>query len=355
MLQREEIANGLASNLFWINGGLGLLLATLFAASGPILARFSGDPRLVRVTVAMSATIFLTSLSVQHLALLKRAMRFSVLSRNDIAARAISVVVSILFGWAAWGYWALVAGAVALPLATTLGAWSACRWIPGAPRRHEGTGPMVRFATNTYGRFMADYCTRNLDNLLVGVQFGPQALGFYKKAYDLFVLPLNQLSSPLTNVAVSTMSRLQHDPDRRARHFLSALSTLAFVGMGLGAALTLTGRDLIFVLLGRGWEESGRIFTIFGPGIGICLLYGTHGWIHLSIGSADRWLRWSIVELATTSGLFVIGLRWGPAGVAAAWIASFWILAVPGLWYAGRPALLRIRRVIDAVWRYVAV
>ena len=48
---------------------------------------------------------------------------------------------------------------------------------------------MVRFAAQTYGRFLADYGTRNLDNLLIGWHFGPQALGFYKKAYDLFVLP----------------------------------------------------------------------------------------------------------------------------------------------------------------------
>jgi polysaccharide transporter, PST family len=353
VLQRDEIDHGLSSNVFWINAGLGLLLTIAFALAGPLLARFYGDPRIALVTVAMSATIFLTSISVQHLALLKRAMRFSVVSRNDIAARTISVVVSIVLGWAAWGYWALVAGAVALPLATAVGAWSACRWIPGAPRAHRGTGPMVRFAAQTYGRFLADYGTRNLDNLLIGWHFGPQALGFYKKAYDLFVLPLNQLSAPLTNVAVSAMSRLRHDPDQRARHFLHALSTLAFVGMGLGAALTIVGRDVMLLLLGPGWEESGRIFTLFGPGIGIMLLYGTNGWIHLSIGRADRWFRWTIVELAVTAGLFLMALRWGPAGVAVACVASYWILAIPGLWYAGRPALLPVRRVIQAVWRFV--
>lgn len=353
VLQRDEIDHGLASNVFWINAGLGLLLTIAFALAGPLLAHFYGDPRIARVTVAMSATIFLTSLSVQHLALLKRAMRFSVVSRNDITARTFSVAVSIALGWAAWGYWALVAGAVALPLATAVGAWSACRWIPGAPRAHRGTGAMVRFAAQTYGRFLADYGTRNLDNLLIGWHFGPQALGFYKKAYDLFVLPLNQLSAPLTNVAVSTMSRLRHDPDQRARHFLRALSTLAFVGMGLGAALTLVGRDVILLLLGPGWEESGRIFTLFGPGIGIMLLYGTNGWIHLSIGRADRWFRWSIVELAVTTALFLMGLRWGPAGVAVACIASYWILTVPALWYAGRPARLPVRRVIETVWRFV--
>src|SRR5438094_343345 len=236
VLQREEIDHALASNLFWINVGLGFLLTIGFAAAGPLLARFYGDLRVAAVAVAMSVTIFFTCLSVQHLALLKRDMRFSVVSANDILARAVSVAVSILLAQMGWGYW--------------------------------------------------------------------------------------------------------------------ALSTLAFVGMGLGAGLTLTGKDLVLLLLGPGWEESGRIFTFFAPGIGIMLLYYTHGWIHLSIGRADRWFRWSVVEFAVTGLLFLLGLPWGPVGIAVAWVVSFWILTIPALWYAGRPARLGIAPVIGAVWKY---
>ena len=353
VIQREEIDHSLASNLFWINVGLGLLLMIGFASAGPLLARFYGEPRVAAVAVAMSVTILFTCLSVQHLALLKRAMRFSDVSANDILARTVSVALSIFLASAGWGYWALVAGAVAIPLATSTGAWALCRWVPGLPRRGVGTGPMVRFAMNTYGRFTANYLTRNLDNLLVGWRFGPQPLGFYKKAYDLFVLPANQLSAPLTTVAVSTLSRLTGDPNQYRRYYLSALSLMAFVGMGLGADLTLVGKDLILLLLGPQWEESGRIFTFFGPGIGIMLLYYTHGWIHLSIGRADRWFRWGIVEFTVTGLLFLLGLPWGPVGIAVAWVVSFWILTIPALWYAGRPARLGIAPVIGAVWKYV--
>ena len=62
-----------------------------------------------------------------------------------------------------------------------------CRWIPGLPKRVAGTDSMVRFAMNTYGRFTLNYAARNMDNLLVGWRFGSQALGFYKKAYDLLI------------------------------------------------------------------------------------------------------------------------------------------------------------------------
>ena len=353
IVQREDIDHFLASNLFWINLSAGLLLTIAFAGSGSLLAGFYGDRRIAHVAAGMSVTILTTSLSVLHLALLRRAMHFTVISLNDIVARAASVIVTILLGWAGWGYWALVVGAIALPLSTTIGAWSFCRWAPSLPRRACGTASMVRFATNIYGRFSVNYFARNLDNLLVGWRFGAQSLGFYKKAYDLFALSASQLTSPLTSVAVAALSRLNGNPAQYRRYLLRAMAVVAFVGMGLGADLTLIGNDVIRLLLGPGWESAGRIFAYFGPGIGVMLLYNTHGWIHLSIGRADRWFRWGIVEFAVTALLFALGLRWGPEGIAVAWTASFWLLSVPALRYAGRPAGLGIGPMIAAVWKYL--
>ena len=92
--------------------------------------------------------------------------------------------------------------------------------------------------------------------------------------------------------------------------------------MGIGADFALVGKDLIRFLLGPGWEEAGRIFALFGPGIGVMLLYNTHGWIHLSIGRPERWFRWGLIEFGCTASLFLLALRWGPSGIALAWTIS---------------------------------
>jgi len=353
MIQWSELSGALVSNVFWINLAIGVALTITFAAGGQFLARFYHDPLVARVAEGISPTILITSASVEHLALLKRAMRFSAVSINDVIARVVSVVVTIALAFCGWGYWALVAGLIFQPISICIGAWFLCRWIPKLPRRVAGTGSVVRFAVDVYGRFTVNYFARNADNLLVGWRFDAQALGFYKKAYDLFAMPAGLLVSSLTVVAVSAMSRLNRDAVQYRRYFLTAFSVLAFVGMGLGADLTLVGKDVIRVLLGPDWETAGRVFTFFGPGIGVMFLYGTHAWIHLSIGRADRWLRWGMIEFIATFLLFIFGLPWGPAGVAVAWAASFWILTLPALWYAGKPIHLDVKVMIAAVWKYV--
>jgi PST family polysaccharide transporter len=353
VIQRPTLDHRLSSNLFWITASLSAVLTVGFAASGSLIARFYGNALLRQVSVAMSATIFLTSISGIHIALLKRAMRFGALSTNDVVARAASVIVSIVLAWLGWGYWALVAGAIVLPLSTSIGVFVLCRWLPGLPRRCQGTVGMIRFALNTFGHFAANYGTRNLDNLLVGAFLGPQTLGLYKKAYDLCVLPVGQLSIPLNAVAIPTLSRLAGDPPRYRRYVLRALAPVAFLGMGIGACLTIVGKDLILLLLGQRWEESGRIFTVFAPGIGALLIYLTYIWIHLSIGRPDRLFRWGLFELSVFGLLFFVGLKWGAKGVAAAWLTGSSILSIPAIWYAGQPVGLEIGSVARAIWRYV--
>jgi len=353
IVQQKTIDDTHASNLFWINLLGGLLLTGGFAAAGTLLAKFFGEPLVAPIAVGVSLSIALTSISVLHLALLKRAMLFSAVAKNDIVARAVSVVVSIFFGWAGWGYWALVLGVCALPLSTAIGAWILCRWVPGRPRPAPGTGEMLKYAMYTYGRFSVNYFARNADNVLVGWRFGAPSLGFYKKAYDLFSLSAAQLVASTSVVAVSALSRVRDDSAQYRRYLLGAMAVMAFLGMGIAGDLTLTGKDVIRVLLGPGWGVAGRIFTFFAPGIGMMLVYGTHGWIHLSIGRADRWFRWGVVEWTVTILLFLLALHWGPEGIAVAWCVSFWVLTIPAMWYAGRPIGLGVAPIIDVVWRYV--
>lgn len=354
ILQREEITHSLASNLFWINFSSTVCLAIVFAALGPLMALFYHDPVVKHVAEGMSLTIAAAGFSVIHLALLNRAMRFTAVSVISVVARSVYVFVSIALALAGWGYWALVAGSIAQQLSTSVGAWIMCRWVPSLPRRVPGTAAAVKFAINVYSHFSLNYFAGNTDNLLVGWKYGAGALGFYKKAFDLFTTPMCQILSPMGAVVVATLSRFNRERGHYQRYFLSGISLLALVGMAIGADFTLVGRDLIRLVLGPGWSEAGRIFAFFGPGIGVMLLYNTHGWIHLSIGRPDRWFRWGVIEFLCTAGLFLIGLPWGPVGIASAWTVSFFVLMIPAFWYAGKPIDFGVAPVIAVVWRFFA-
>lgn len=353
MIQNKNLTHRMASNLFWLYAALGLVLSAGFAATGPLLAHFYHEPQLAALTAGLSFSILFAFFSVQHIALLQKSMQFATTARNEIIARSISVLVAIALACMGWNRWALVLGTCAYPLSVTTLAWASCRWRPAAPHRNTSILPLIRFALHSQGRYSINYCTTNTDNLLVGWQFGPRVLGCYKRAYDLFCLSATQLISLTTVVAVAALSRVRDNQAEFARALIGTLSVVAFVGMGIAGVLTLTGQDIIRFLLGPGWEQAGRIFTYFAPGIGMMLLYGTHSWIHLSLGRADRWFRWGIVEWAVTVLLFLATIHWGPEGIAVAWGLSYWILVVPAMHYALKPTAISPRRIFAVLWRYM--
>src|SRR5690348_11763546 len=53
-VQRESVTDGQISTLFWVNVGLGTLLAMLMTSLAPVIAHFYHEPRLVAVTVVLA-------------------------------------------------------------------------------------------------------------------------------------------------------------------------------------------------------------------------------------------------------------------------------------------------------------
>ena len=352
VVQRKEINHRQISTLFWINAGLGLLLALIFWACAPAIAWFYQNPELKPIVAVMGLSILFGGLSNQHVSLLVRNMRFLRTTGNEVTAAFTSTAIAIGMAWWGCGHWALVAKWLLAPLMITLGAWLLCDWRPGLPSRNAEVRPLLRYALHTYGNFIMTYFRRNADKMLVGRSFGSLQLGYYDRAYQLSNMLPTQIVSPLNSVSLATFSRLSSDAGGFRQNYLKVLSIFAFVGMPLSAALTLSSGDIILLLLGPQWAASEKIFRVFGPCIGVAILYITHGWLHLSLGRPDRWFRWSIVEFIVTALCFAAGYPFGAFGVAVGFSLSFYLLIGPALWYAGKPIHLRFSSVLFAVWRY---
>ncbi len=85
-IQRQDITHAQISNLFWINVILSAAAGLLFAASAPAIAWFFREPQLVNITLALAATFLLSGLTVQHMALLNRQMRFTSIAMIQIVS-----------------------------------------------------------------------------------------------------------------------------------------------------------------------------------------------------------------------------------------------------------------------------
>lgn len=352
VIQKKEINQQQLSTLFWINTSISLSLTLILIALSTLIAAFYIEPRLRSIINVLSFTVIMSSVSTHHMALLKRNMHFYRTSAIDMVAVIFSISAAITLAYMGWGYWSLVVRQLFVPMITAIGAWILCRWRPGLPTFDSGTKPMVKFALNVYGNFCLTYFRKNFDRVLIGRFLGSQPLGHYDRAHQLSSMLPNQLTIPLSDVALATLSRLANDSEQYRNYLSMMFSGLAFVVLPVSVILSLIGKDIIYLLLGPKWLQAGEIFSILGLGIGMIVLYNTHGWIHLSLGRADRWFRWSIIALVTTIIFFLIGLPFGLLGLASANTFSIYVLILPAIWYAGKPGGIKLSIFISAVWKY---
>ena len=196
---------------------------------------------------------------------------------------------------------------------------------------------MVRFGGNVTGFNVVNYFARNLDDMLIGRFAGKASLGLYQKAYELMMLPLNQVNQPISRVALPALSRLVSEPARYRSAYLRILEKVLLITVPLGVFLVFTADWLVLVVLGDQWVEAGRLLAVMGLMIFTQPLANSTGWLFLSQDRAHEMFRWGLVGSSLSVLSFVVGLPWGVYGVAASYSISGLVVRTPLLlWWVGR-------------------
>jgi PST family polysaccharide transporter len=352
VIQAPKIDQRQLSTLFWINALFNSCLSLVIVAASPLISRFYREPRLTAITIVLSLSFILYGLSDFHFALLKRGMHFWKITGAQIGANLVCNLAAILLAWRGYRYWALVARNVAFAVSLVAIAWIVCDWKPGPPVRKSGTKHLLFFGVNSIGYLTLNFFTRNIDKTIIGWRFGAIQLGFYDKAFNLFLVPVSQLTMALHHVAVTTLSKLRSEPEKYKRYYLNAVSIISFLGMPVCAFLGSVSQEMILLLFGPKWVQSVELFFLLTISAGVHLIYSTQEWIHVSLGRADRWLRWGAIALVVTVAGYVVAMLISTRAVAVAYTLSVYALVGPAIAYAGKPIGLRFSEVLFACWRY---
>lgn len=342
-IQRSEVNNEQVSTLFWLNVSLSAGLMVVTAALAPAVAWFYGEPKLTAITLGYAAGFLFGGLTVQHEALLRRRMRFAALAVAEIVSLVVSILVAIALAWRGASYWALVSSQLALGLTYLIVIWSASRWRPGLPVRNSGVRSMLAFGGRLTGFSVVNYFSRNLDNMLIGRFWGAEQLGLYARAYQLLLLPIDQINTPITSVAMPALSRLKDEPERYRSAYLRLLEKVALLTMPTMAFMIASSEQLIHIMLGDKWLGVSKIFALLGIAGLVQPIANTTGWLFITQGRTADMFKWGMIGSTIIIVAIVGGLSWGAVGVATSYSLTITIVVVPLLlWYVTRTGPVRM-------------
>lgn len=333
VVQNREVSQKQVSTLFWVNILIGLGISLLVAAFAPLLVTFYNEPRLLHITWAYASSIFISSLALQHNALLKRQMRFRRISSIMIVATAISIAVGIAMALANFDYWAIIGITVSFTLVNSLLTWACCDWRPSFVFDLSKVNKFIRFGSGIIGFDLVNYFSRNLDNILIGRYIGAVALGLYSKSYQLLMIPITQLRGPLNTVAMPALSALQGQKEPYNTFYRRYVFLLAFFSMPLVVYLLVFVEEVILIILGSQWIEAAYIFQLLAIAAFIQPVGGTSGVVLITMGQTKKYFILGVVNAVFTVLGYFIGINWGVTGVAISYIIVNYALFIPSLYW----------------------
>jgi PST family polysaccharide transporter len=335
-IQRPEITHRELSTLFWINFGVSACLAALMVLASPLVAWFYHEPRLAPITAACGGMLLLSGAGAQQIALMNRRMRYRQLAIIDVACACMAFMAGLGAAWAGCGYWSLVLMQAANSLTILVLVWRFSDWRPALPARHGGVGALLRFGGHLTGFNILGYIENNLGTVLIGRLSGPAALGLYDRAFKLVIVPWWQISLPVARVSVALLCRLHGSDAHYARAWRQMLQGLVLVAApGLIWAAMEAG-TLVPLVLGPAWVQAAPIVAWLSAGTIFVPLGSSAYWLFVSQDRVAAQLRYGVASGMLLVASILIGVHWGPIGVARAYAGFGPLIQGVQLWGATR-------------------
>jgi len=349
LIQKEEVSSDDWSSVYWVGILLGLVVGVTTWLVAPFAAAFYRDERIIPIVRFVGWAGLLESFCATQRAWLAKRIQFQTIAAAEWFGVLLGGLVAVAMASTGWGLWSLVANTLIGPVLTGLLLHVQCPWRPGLIVRASTLRWASRFGLGFQGFGILNYLNRHLDDALIGRYVGPVGLGYYTRAYQLMLYPVQNVALVLGRVVFPALAEIGNDLPRFRAAYLRAVSTIAAVTFPLMLGLIVTAPEFIFVIYGAQWMPVVPILRVLCVVGLVQSVETTAGWIYLARARTDLFFGWGVAAGLIVYISFLIGIQWGVMGVTLAYAVANAVLLVPCLAIPFRLIHLPIRDLLRSV------
>ena len=339
LVQRRAITRQHEQSAALMSLGCGFALGVAVFLLAPVVAEPLFDARAAGLLQLMSPVFPIAAAGVVSMALLQRRLAFGRLATAELATLCVTAAVSVSLAAAGLDAHAIVIGALAGSVGSTLALILSAP--PPAPWLHRSAaGEIVRFGAASALSGLVYTLRRNVAYLVLGARAGPVEVGLYWRAFQLGGEYQAKVSGILLRVLFPLLARA---PDAAASRALRRRATrvhalLVFPLLGLFVVVAPEAVPFVF---GDEWRAAVRPAQVLAlAGMALALLSGTEATV-LAAGRPGALLAYSLGFLMLYGAATWIAAPHGLVALAAGAVVVHLVVLV-----VAQHVLLR--RVVDA-------
>ena len=329
VLQRQpNLSDRMLSTSFWLLTAGGLAITLIIAAGAQVITfALPGQALFGWVLLMLAPIVGLRAWNAVPEAILKRRFDYRSLAARTWVATLLGGFCGGYLAYRGLGIYSLIAQRLVTAVIGTITSWTVLKWHPRLSFDRTEAGYLVRTGADVMGAGFASVLNQRIAEGMTGFGLGAAQLGLLRLTGRLFDFIAQGTVQPVSNVALSTFSQLQHDREAMKRAYLRLTQFMVLGSLpmyfGLGAVAD------VFVPLVLGTKWAGAIIVIqlmsfsriaapvnyfFGPAM-------------IAVGKTRVVLRQAIVQVFMTIVLIAIGSFFGLVGVLVAITARAIIVA----------------------------
>ncbi|MBT2188813.1 lipopolysaccharide biosynthesis protein [Sphingobium nicotianae] len=349
LVQSESIDSHRLRQAFGLVLILNAGLAALQFMIAPLVAGYYHQP-IVADLLRVQAFIYLaTPFIALPEAIMGRSLDFKSPAVVNLLTALVGALTAIIGALSGWGVWTLVAAPMAAFWTRAIGFMIATRFFMLPSFDFRGTGPMIAFGASLLGSQLFWLVQSQSDVFIAGRVLDPHQLGLYAEAVFLTQLFVARVIPPLNDVAFPAYARLQNDMSKIAWSFLRALRLIMLIACPFYFGMAVTAGPLIETVLGAKWLGMVPFVVAISFAMPFSTIQCLFAPASNALGRPGITARISAIGAVMMPVLFLIGIQFGPLGLAAAWTIGLPLLMIATIRIAGRIMNVSFGDVIGAV------
>jgi O-antigen/teichoic acid export membrane protein len=241
----------------------GLVSAGAMFTAAPWLASFFGDPLVEGMVQWLALACLFTAAAGPATFLLQRDMNFRALGLVQLASYAIGyLAVGLPMALHGWGATSLAIACVVQAGVAMVLTYAVKPHTLRPLLFHAGAMDTLVTGRAVFTTNVVNWLLTNLDRAVIGRLLNAHAVGLYTVAYNFANIPNTLLLGALQPAFMATGAKLQQEPRRLAEAWLLGMSCILVLALPAAIVLALLSRDLVALLYGAAWSETGWVLGL---------------------------------------------------------------------------------------------
>lgn len=325
IIQKKDPTHTDYSTVFVWNMVLSVFFYVIIFFASPAIARFYKMPSLCEVMRVYGLVLILVALSVVQNAILRKELKFKILSIRNLVASFCGLVVGIVMAYLGFGAWSLVASALVNQLMNVVLIWRLSSWRPSLVFNKKSFKELFGFGGMLMLTSLVDRTYANLQGLLIGKWYSANELGYYTQAAKLETVPTSTLSHIVTNVSFPVFAKLKDDKNKLLNGLRKNIKAITYLNFPLCMLLLVIAKPLIEILYGAKWDASVPYFQLLCFAGMLYTMNSLNGNIVKALGKGKLFFFIHVVQRVIGLLLMLAGISFSIKGLLVAGILSRFI------------------------------